>query len=89
MNTNQPTPLEAACLLAFKRWKETPCISCKDAATASLRETFELSEDDGIWGGSEAAIALGFAGHPESENLLDRAVVRIEEKLHLELASIQ
>lgn len=89
MNTNPQNLFEASCQLAFKRWKETPCISCKDAATASVRETLGLSGDDGIWGGSEAATALGFAGHPASENLLDRVVKQIEDRLHTELAAIQ
>lgn len=46
-------------------------ISNVEAARKALRRVFGLGEADGIWGGSTAAIDMGFAGHPESIDLID------------------
>lgn len=57
--------------LAKQHMSSGRCKSAEGATALALRELLHLSDRDGIWGGSDAAIALGYRGHLDTEDLLD------------------
>lgn len=60
-----------------------PDLMPDDAVRASLAEHFHLSlrDGDGIFGGSDAAIALGYRAADEDDDLIDLIVTDLSNEL--------
>lgn len=65
----------ANCLLTHRG------LSKIDAAAAALREHFSLSESDGIWGQSDAAICMGQRSSSEDENLFSEIAADVARSM--------
>lgn len=72
-------PAVLAIALALRQ--RHPELTAAQAADSALRDFYLLNSSDGIWGGSEAAICIGYAGHSEDQDLF----VRIAADLAAEL----
>lgn len=49
-----------------------PSLSAKQAAEQSLRAFYQLDPSEGIWGGSDAAICMGYTSTSADENVFER-----------------
>jgi hypothetical protein len=65
--------------LAIKR--ESCALPNSQVAAQALREFYDLTPADGIWGGSEAAICMGYAGHSEEVNLFEAIAADLAAEL--------
>ena len=63
-------PFVHATALALRQ--QHPEWTAAQAAERALRDFYRLSSSDGIWGGSEAAICMGYAGHSEDTDLFEQ-----------------
>ena len=51
---------------------ESPAMTSVDAAAHALRQFYSLTSSDGIWGGSQAAICMGYFDKSSDEDLFER-----------------
>jgi hypothetical protein len=73
--------VDAIVQLAAKLRSENPSTSKEVAASAALRTFYGLCPTDGIWGGSDAALCTGYAGHDENVDLFDRIASDVAARL--------
>lgn len=78
MRTKDQTTVRS---LALQLFANNPDFGSKTAAEVALRSHFDLAEGDGIWGGSEAACAMGFKGHGEDQNLITAIIDAVADEL--------
>ena len=74
--------------LAKTYMSRTPGLSALDAANRALNRFYDLSADDGIWGGSDAAIGMEYRGPSDENNLREQIAADVVEELELSLPAV-
>ncbi len=68
--------------IALALRKQHPELTTVQAADSALRDFYRLTASDGIWGGSEAAICMGYAGHSDDTDLFEQIAADLGAELH-------
>lgn len=53
----------------------------RQSAEAALRQHYRLASCDGIYGGSEAAICMGWTSASEDDDLIEQIITEVELEL--------
>ena len=67
--------------LATKLHRDVARYTKKQAALAAIQSFYDLALQDGIWGGSIAAVCMGYAECSTDENVLERIVKSVAQEL--------
>jgi hypothetical protein len=68
--------------------RDRPEVPPRDAAHATLMDFYGLADGDGIYGGSEAALCMGYDGRDYDDNLLDEIVADVAEEAASQVSDV-
>ena len=67
--------------LAMQLYNDNPRRNKNTAARQALQRFYSLDSHDGIWGGSDAAVCMGYPDVAPEENVLDRIMLDVAQQL--------